>query len=938
MSILSGELAIYDSDTKLKFKYPIYPSDNKTVIKEKIQFQIECLCLVETLNITNSKTDPSENKLDFTKRIYYHSVLNYISQKKLLQGNPLEYTNTSSKAFNDYYDEISKIFKEISKRTLASLISVVLSPIFPGEFEDSFREIREYVNIERNSNRNKHGNKTRNIILKNQDIINTNGDVYSYATTILLPVFNLKKSDNSNIDIYKVLKEIKLSDSVPFVYTIDPNINKPVSKVFKDLPKSVTKQFLFNNSGELKRPKGLTFKILSDTGDYSTGILTRDSKLLIKLGKTEGVINYLPPVISRNINGLIKRITGKTDIKGVVSYAKIIVKTNITIDPSKLKQRESVSYSLPKDSQLNITISDVKNNDEINKILNSIVKEISKLNYKKFKKLEEKVKTDLNLKKNYSCQKLRRPSILKQGEIPETYILEYNGDKLVCNSKEKHKYPGFTVNNIPCCFLKDQRTKEIFINNTSNIESEVTVTDQVVLSKRMIKTDKVLGIGSYGVLPSKLEELLNDSFVRIGTNRNTSSSFIDAVSYTVSKKIKIKINEELFENLENGEISKNFNDLNDFLNYIKEDNHIYLVDLVSRSTKKNVVVFSEDKIECLNYPGFLYKEYILVYKNKQIYEPVCKIVNDKIQKKFTQEEIKKFLDVYSNSCKIEYLSPTKEKLLTVEEIGIENIKFQILNKYNNISFVVTERSGLVSVAPRSKLQDTPVESLKNALLPAEEQYAKNKKGVSSQILSEGLVVALVEKTGLMVPVIPGRPIVDLVVNEDAQYFDTNYYTDIATYSKEFTEKEIYQRFRYLLSQLLTEENLLSISKIKRINKSETKMIEFIRNLLEPHINFASTPVQSATKRRNNCSKLELKDCTEDPYCSRKEGKCLLSVRPEKYQVILQKLAFEILNNNKSIINKKIKTDFFDTTGFTKRPTEIPLLTPDDLSKYFLGNQ
>lgn len=74
------------------------------------------------------------------------------------------------------------------------------------------------------------------------------------------------------------------------------------------------------------------------------------------------------------------------------------------------------------------------------------------------------------------CQKPRQP-VLESNEIQplqKSYTLEYQGKKYVCPKKD-YPYPGFTNENIICCFKKDQRRRDAYIRNTLKSEIDVLV-------------------------------------------------------------------------------------------------------------------------------------------------------------------------------------------------------------------------------------------------------------------------------------------------------------------------------------------------------------------------------------------------------------------------------------------------------------------------------
>lgn len=73
------------------------------------------------------------------------------------------------------------------------------------------------------------------------------------------------------------------------------------------------------------------------------------------------------------------------------------------------------------------------------------------------------------------CQKPRQPRLDTNIQpISGSYTLRYKGNNYVC-PKEKYPYPGFTNDNIVCCFKKDQRTRDIYIRNIKSESEDVIV-------------------------------------------------------------------------------------------------------------------------------------------------------------------------------------------------------------------------------------------------------------------------------------------------------------------------------------------------------------------------------------------------------------------------------------------------------------------------------
>jgi hypothetical protein len=118
---------------------------------------------------------------------------------------------------------------------------------------------------------------------------------------------------------------------------------------------------------------------------------------------------------------------------------------------------------------------------------------------KQVKDVGKKVKETLGTKvlkeagaeiNSVSCQKRRQPTLYIEGEPTDTYTLDYNGKKYACKNKEKgYVYPGFTSQKSPCCFTKDQRSKEIYKNMTmtTDVSDALVITsDSYIISKTRV--------------------------------------------------------------------------------------------------------------------------------------------------------------------------------------------------------------------------------------------------------------------------------------------------------------------------------------------------------------------------------------------------------------------------------------------------------------------
>jgi len=74
------------------------------------------------------------------------------------------------------------------------------------------------------------------------------------------------------------------------------------------------------------------------------------------------------------------------------------------------------------------------------------------------------------------CQKPRQPVVTASDAPPpnSSYTIEFKGKKYVCPTKD-YPYPGFTNENIVCCFKKDQRRRDAYTRNMESKELDIIV-------------------------------------------------------------------------------------------------------------------------------------------------------------------------------------------------------------------------------------------------------------------------------------------------------------------------------------------------------------------------------------------------------------------------------------------------------------------------------
>jgi hypothetical protein len=153
----------------------------------------------------------------------------------------------------------------------------------------------------------------------------------------------------------------------------------------------------------------------------------------------------------------------------------------------KKSERKGITVTLQDNPYVNmssiINVYNAENVQQIVLILKQLI--ILGISYGKVKSGEQKqIKKKSHIKDlrkqgvnimSTKCQKPRQPNANSNEQpLKDSYILEYKDIKYVCPSKS-YPYPGFTNDNIVCCFKKDQRRRDAFLRNMKSEELDILV-------------------------------------------------------------------------------------------------------------------------------------------------------------------------------------------------------------------------------------------------------------------------------------------------------------------------------------------------------------------------------------------------------------------------------------------------------------------------------
>lgn len=662
------KLRVYlaDSTTQINPKEGIYfdTRDNLLDFRNKVFVSIDSTLLLPSfIEFSNSQQRLAVNqKVLISGKIFIHSILSDLNRDSVV-ADPSAFLDNSGKIYDELYVIYKKIYSSLEKNDFVLLIESLLHTNFPGlfnEYNNSYDKLveesgklRKYIFSKYLLVKPELSKKVLKSII--EDGVSGARFKYSLISSIIyVPI------SKSLLDIYKIIREIKLSDYIPIAYTFEENTNKPVFKIFKGADKSQVKDWIVNyetKKGDIqvKRLKGLTLKVRETSGTYINIFLSkREPRFTVFFNRTipeNSVIGDIPKFLINlkqaitqinSINGSQPLPTIEYRIRYSRVYFEFLTKINVNellkviakiknleILPNDSALKIKLIY-LPKnisvivrnnsDLQLTFQITGSRTENDINDVILEMANVValatkkvsSSLNTKKSSSSKKDVSKIGDIDTITGCQTIRRPRILKENEVPSTYSLTKNGVNFTCNENANYKYPGYTVKNVVCCFAKDQRSKQVFKRNQESGGAVVIAqrqpvkvyTDKYIISKPLIITSKILEKNRTGILPGFLENYFSDTFVRLGTSENEKDSFLNSISNCYGKaltkeKILKSITGELFPILENGEIKEIYGSLANFKKYAENGaagNHTDLIDLIQNIIQKNIIVITENRV------------------------------------------------------------------------------------------------------------------------------------------------------------------------------------------------------------------------------------------------------------------------------------------------------------------------------------------------------
>lgn len=627
-----------------------------------------------------------------------------------------------------------------------------------------------------------------------------------------------------------------------------------------------------------------------------------------------------------------------------------------------------------------VTVTNAKNSFEIDYIINLVVliyynaenDPITRNHIKSVKPILKITKNIKNLRNigidvsSAGCQRERQPTfITADSEIPNNINYPLIDPKtkftLVCKNK-KYSYPGFTNNNIVCCFKRDQRNKLIFKRNIGTASDILfNDSDTTILKSQIITTSKVLELNRLGVIPKGLNNLFDINklkkynIYRLG-NLHDFDSIIHAVELLIYKKIDIFnitekfLTEKIFKSLNNGDLA-NIMSYNDYKKYLEsiEFKELGIIDLLSKYTNINIVVinWTSNKyyIECI--PNTNYRHYCFIMKriiDKKIYfEPLVGVP-------ITQNKKSKILRIFVDKFTIIHCKEhtNQNELKNINEIKIYlTIKSQFIDSYNKVTYIDTLEYGIIPIYPSGLLIKYPISHKFNFdKLNSDKQFKylqklskkSNTPGLTPvyQIIdNKNCVMAILTKSNIIVPVKRNKinlniPIIRIeniidsgllthsntLIQSKSKFVDIRYkYNLLIAFSK-----ELYQRLRYTLNHIIKNNNINLKNHID--DKDDKLLIKKLKNILNDYVLIGESNLipDVVPNIKYICgSGSDSNKNISDPFCKNDK----LYIPRKYYNNLIKKISNDIINytkNGKDLIEGRVKKEFIEF-GIIKRSNE-----------------
>lgn len=855
--------------SKSSLEYQMYLKDPNIIdpsfINEKLGLNLQDILkehILELLVVTDF------NRMDAQYKIYLETFpdLTYKSYRLLVLKIVYEEVPMLFERFKDEIDEWIHKTKDTKRKILLHLKEFQLHIL-------STTQLKEFVPIK-------------------------NGIIEHSFYNLNLKITLSKKITN----VLTVFKEFPVSDTIPLIFTkIDKKIT---TKVYTEpfLDKSIIKKWI--DKAKTKIDKSIVFRLKVSDSNYAKVVLY-DNVLLVKyIFTSKDKVNFYnaKEFVKNNVKPLVKHINyilnENVNIQDIdIKYTTIKINMKSFRDVFHLKNAIKTKFTkqftvLPMKYKMLLTVKYNGNTIQINNTDNQFVKYFSIRNYSDFKdtinalthvfiaaktaKPKEHKKNVKNIEllkregikiDSKGCQKRRQPVITTKTDNAFFYKNNY----IVCNDSV-YPHPGFTDNNVLCCFKKNQTKKEAYIRNTSNTSTPRN-DNIILLNKPILKTIGSTPPNRIAILNVLIEKALNKVlqnevpfvFYRLG-------NYGDEFAHLFDKKMPEYFlkNEEVLRYIDNGSyFGKTLK--------IQDVQYVIKLEIMSIFYKTNFLFIDVNRIIKIitneSYPV------VILYKSIKKIENIICIDNQEVTKFFSLPE-----------TKTEYI-----------------IKKQYVNPLNKVTFLETNY-GIMPIKPRVIYIGIPfTENIKELQHQEASQQYNNLQHlefkVQEQIISDNKTIGLLVNN-VIVPTNKSEQIPALKTQEyqGIQDPDLILKSRSTLFNKETITDLIYQRLRYLLSFLF-----------------KTRKIQDLQHL-EDYI-FITKDMPFASINIPKDTNLFVCDITsKDPFC--KNGK--LVIPKDLYTMFIQKISQDIKLKNKEgmqIVKGTVKKYILGPNNYIKKRNE-----------------
>ena len=300
----------------------------------------------------------------------------------------------------------------------------------------------------------------------------------------------------------------------------------------------------------------------------------------------------------------------------------------------------------------------------------------------------------------------------KCSKLPDLSLMASEDIDKPCASHPKHRYFGYGIHGIPCCFDKPKPIvpSKASVSKKKNLE----------LSKRYIITsNKLLNKGKLGKLPKdilQVTELLNQTnLYRLGVHQN-KNSYLNAIQEINEGSIFQKIhtflenNQSRFSQINEGGLLQKYKTIENFIESINsnlyKDDHSEYHQLIEDALNTSILILEEKEegethqILCNPNLDVNRKSFSILLKRENYYEIIVQKEEDILTKVFSVENpfIQFLLDYSKKSCIM--IDEYPDKFTYIKQLVAENIldtttelgnpKYQVVSPFNKVDFILTD--------------------------------------------------------------------------------------------------------------------------------------------------------------------------------------------------------------------------------------------------------